>query len=110
MFGFGLENKENPLDLDWGEITVDGLKDTTAVHVFNSDLNKTFCERRTKSLIVNKYRYYKKHLPHDKIQEFTLDIRGQNISIEKQHLIKNEILKEIHLFDDKPKISIRFFA
>lgn len=102
------DNGFDPLSLDWDRITIDGEKDGTFIHVFNSNLNSKSCQQLTKSLIVNKYLYYKNHLPNDGIQQFILDIRGQGISEKTQELISNEIEKEISRFDNQPNISIKY--
>lgn len=102
------ENEINPLNLDWGIITADGDNRKEIIHVFNSDMTKKENEKFTKSFIINKYRYYKKHLPSEKNQIFTLDLRGQNITEKEIEKIESDLIAGIQKIDTNPNVKFEF--
>lgn len=102
------KNPIDPLDIDWGIITADGDNDKEIIHVFNSDMTKKENGNLTKSLLLNKYRYYKKHLPIDRDQIFVFDLRGQDLSENEIEKIENDLINEIKKIDSKPKIKFKF--
>jgi hypothetical protein len=112
MNWFNKEKEElddiNPYELDWGLITVDGNNEGFSTHVINSDLTNTDCEAKTKSLVLNKYRYYKIHLPAGSIQKFIFDIRGQNISDKRIKSFKNDLYTLIEQNKSELKLKIEF--
>jgi hypothetical protein len=101
-------NDLNPLELDWGLVTADGDKDGFTVHVINSDLTDKSCLTKTQSLVFNKYKYYKLHLPPDRIQKFIFDIRGQDISDRQIEVFKRDLLGMIEKNENEPKFKMEF--
>ena len=102
------KNDLNPFDLDWGLVTADGDKDGFSIHVINSDLTDKGCISKTQSLVFYKYKYYKLHLPSDRIQKFIFDIRGQEISDRQIEAFKSDLLGMIEKNEIEPKFKIEF--
>jgi len=108
MNWFNRKNKINPLTLNWGIITADGDNGKEIIHVFNSDMTKKKNENLTKSLVINKYIYYKKHIPSDRYQVFKFDLRGQNLTQQKIQEIENDLKTGIHKVDSNPNVKFEF--
>jgi hypothetical protein len=101
-------NAINPFSLDWGKITADGDNGKEIIHVFNSDMTNKNIGLLTKSFILNKYKYYSKHIPSDRNQVFVLDLRGQNLSKKEIETIENDLKIEIHKIDNNTNVKIEF--
>jgi hypothetical protein len=110
MNWFSKKNKINPLKLDWGIITADfdNIEKKEIIHVFNSDMTKKKNNNLTKSFVINKYNYYKIHLPKNRTQNFIFDLRGQNITKKESENIEKDIRLGINKSINEPELKFEF--
>jgi len=80
-------------ELDWGQVTPEGvdLNTNTFVYVYNHDLTSKEKVDRTIRFIIGRLLYYDNHLPKDPIHKIKLDIRGQQIGNETCDIIHKDL-------------------